>query len=340
MPKQGHLVNAFLFLLFIFAILFVITWLTRAHTELFAANLFFLALAVVFFLLSVFVWIVSWAFLIKRSHNVSYKKMLVIGFSSMYGSISPVQLGAEALRSFRLKKQCSVPLTESIASAMVVKGLKFLTLGFVSSVLIFLIVFNYKTEPLLLISLFSGFFVVVAATLLFLLPLKRGIGLRIASFFAFLGKKVHFFGLLAGYFENYSNYLQKVSFIEFSWVFFLSFFSWVLEFLAFYCIFVALGFGVPFFSMVFLFVLLAVIERTPFLPRGILLFELAGFAFLSMPALSGLRLSIGKIGSFVVLFDFVRLVVPALFSILFYSAIKLKQTGLSKKNSLKSRLPK
>jgi len=324
--------RALLSLVLVAALLFLVAWLTEAHSELGKVDFFLLASAATFFLLSVFVWIVSWAFLIRKRHGIPYPKMLAIGFSSVYGSITPVQIGAEALRSIRLKRLFGVSLTESVSSAMAVKGLKFASLSLSASVLIALFLLGREIDAILLVPLLSGFFVVLIAAFLFLLPINKRFGEKISSFFLSF-RAIPGFSLLGKYFSSYSDYLAEISKNAFLWIFFLSFSSWVLEFLAFYFVFLSLNLFLPLASLAVLFVLLAVVERTPFLPRGILLFEIAGFAFLSMSHLVQTELSVGEIGSVIVLLDFVRLVVPVFLSVLFYAVFKARGIKNSRKSS-------
>ena len=110
-----------LFSLFIASVLFsAIVILTGAEQTLQAIRPDFFFLASVFFLASIMVWVVSWAYLIKRTEEISYLKLVIVGFSAVFGALTPLQVGAEALRSIKLKKHFNVTYTDSVSAAMVV----------------------------------------------------------------------------------------------------------------------------------------------------------------------------------------------------------------------------
>ena len=175
-----------LFSLFLAAALFaVIVILTEAYQTLQAVNLSFFTLASAFFLLSILVWVVSWAYLIKKKQKIPYSKLIIVGFSSVFGALTPIQIGAEALRSHKLKKHFNISYTESVSASMVVKGTKFLLLALFSSFILFFYLLESLAgfDPLLFLGFASGFFVVVIATLLFLLPLDKRLGRKISKIF-------------------------------------------------------------------------------------------------------------------------------------------------------------
>ena len=95
------------------------------------------------------------------------------------------------------------------------------------------------------------------------------------------------------------------------------------EFVALYFTFLSLGFFIAMFPLVVLFVIIAILERTPVLPRGVGLVEAAGFIFLSLPEFSMLSLTTAQIAAILVLFDIVRLLVPTIVSLI-VSTVPLK----------------
>ncbi|MAG22211.1 MAG: hypothetical protein CL943_02815 [Candidatus Diapherotrites archaeon] len=322
---QKYLKNALIFLIIIFALLAVMASLTNATEALNTTDPLFLSIAVLFFISSVVVWLISWAFLIKKRSKVPLRGSLFLGFSAVYAALTPIQLGADLLRALSLKKYFGVPYKDSIAASMVVKGAKFSLIAIFSSFVIVMFLLSAKTDFFLLTGLLSGFIVVLLATALFLLPLNKNFGLSIAGIFQKISRFVPLASKAEKFFVDYSDYLSLVGNKNFLVVAFLSGLSLLLEFLALLFCFYALSLNLPFISIALLFILIAILERTPFLPRGIGIVEGVGFAYLSLPALATQPISIAKIGALLIIFDFVRLVVPSLLSMLVYIVFASKQ---------------
>ncbi len=316
-----HLKGAILSLIVLTVLFVVIGSLTEAFNSLTSINLFFFALASILFILEIFVWVFSWGYLIKKHNIIRYRNLLAVGFSSFFGSLTPIQLGAEYLRSTRLKKYFGISYNESVAASLVNKGTKFLLLSiFASLVLYFYLIKLVFTgiELILLLGLLSGFMVVLLSALMFFLPLNKSIGLRIANFFKGFGKPEGLIFKIGLFFEKYTFYLHRVKKRHFVAVFFLSFLSFALEFLALTFTFYSLGINLQLEFILVLFVLIALLEKTPFLPRGIGLVELVGYSFLSFPLIAGkTMLSLSEIGAVLIAFDVVRLVIPTIASMLF-----------------------
>lgn len=317
---NSYLKKAFIYLVLATAIFGAIVILTEAQQTLALVRPTQFVLASAFFLSGILVWVVSWAYLIKRKQAIPYTKLVVVGFSSVFGALTPIQLGAEALRSLKLKKQFNVSYTESVSASMVVKGTKFLLLALFASFILFSFLLESLSgfEPLLFLGFASGFLVVVLASLLFLLPLKKSFGRRIAKAFFNLAKYHALFGRLGGFFENYSLYLSQTRKKDYLVIFFLSLASWLFEFLALQYSFLALNVNLPFLSALVMLVLVSILERTPFLPRGLGLVEIVSYNYLAFPAFSGAPgLTVSVIGAVLIVYGVVRLVIPTLLSILF-----------------------
>ena len=70
--------------------------------------------------------------------------------------------------------------------------------------------------------------------------------------------------------------------------------------------------------MLMLFTILAILERVPFLPKGIGIVEIFGILFLSIESLMIEPLSIQQIVAVIILFDLMRLVIPTFLSMATY----------------------
>ena len=239
-----------------------------------------------------------------------------MGFSCVYGALTPIQVGAEALRSIKAKELFHVSYSESISAAMVVKGMKFFLLAILASVVLVTILLETELSIILFLGLLSGFVVIVLAAALFLLPLNKKVGLGISIFFANLGKIIKPFGVLEKYFCKYSTYLEYIPKRKFLFVLILAGLSFVFEFIALYFTFFSLGVFIALFPLAVLFVIISILERTPVLPRGVGLVEAAGFIFLSLPEFSMIELSTAEVAAILVLFDVVRLLVPTIISLI------------------------
>lgn len=317
-----------LIVLVLFVALFtIIVIATGSMNVLKQANALLILISALAFLASVFIWLFSWAWVIKKDYNLSYASLLLIGFSSLFASLTPMQLGADALRALLLKETYKVPFSKGISASMFVKGLKFLALLIVSLVTLFFLIANAKLSFIMLLLIISGLFVIFIATALFLFPFSKVAAFFISSILTKLTKKIHFLEPACTFFLQYSNYLKRQSLHLFS-LLLLCVVSWFFEFLAFSLSFAALNIFLPLQSFILLFIIVAILERVPFMPRGLLFVEAASYLLLST---SFAKLSQKQIVSFLAIFDFVRIVVPVVLSMIVFSACYRILRGSKKK---------
>lgn len=318
------LLNAFFSLLIVLALLFVINFFTQAYVSLQNIDINWFLLSAIAFLASILLWILSWSHLIKKHSRISYANLTRIGFRSLYGALTPIQLGAEAIRSLQLKQYFGVRFSQSISASMVAKGTKFLIIAIFSVIVILLTALSPALPPLVAFGLGTGFIVILLATLLFLLPLKKSYGIALSNFFGRFRKNHGVFAKLSKFFRFYSAYLKDLPKRTYLIVLFLCLLSWVLEFTALQAAFLSLNILISLKVTFILLVLVSILERTPFLPRGIGLVEVIGYSFLAFPIFHGLTLSVSEIGAVLVVFDVVRLVVPTILSIII-SLVPMRQ---------------
>ena len=294
--------------LIIFAFLFLFSFFTNSFEKLLNANFYFLFFAVLSYLISIIVWIFAWSLLIKSKYKLSFRKLFNIGFSSIVGSFTPVQLGVEALRVLQLKKS-GVSIKDSIGASMLVKGSKFL---------IILLLAIFFSQPLLNSNYFfwilAGLFVIFLATLLFLLPLIPFLGYKISKLFLSLSKikYLNFLKKLSEYFLFYTDYLKNSANSLILIIFFLSTISWIFELLSLVFSFYSVGLLLKINILIYAAALISILERIPFLPRGIGLLEIICFYFFRT-----LNLKASIIGAALVIFTFSRLIFPVLLSLIF-----------------------
>ena len=320
---QKYVKYSIILSILIFAGLTVMAIITDSLSVIVDANPTFLLLAALFFVISIIFWIIPWAYLIKKDKVSSTWKGLVVGFSCVYGALTPIQVGAEALRAIKAKEIFRVTYSDSVSASMVVKGIKFFFIAILASIVFVGILLETQLSLVMLFGLVSGFSVIILATALFLLPLNKKIGRGIAHMFHLFSKKIKQFNVLEKYFKKYSIYLTKISLKKFVVVFVLAALSLIFEFIALWFCFLALNVQIELFALIVLFVIISILERTPVLPRGIGLVEAAGFIFLSLPEFASVSLTIAQIGAILILFDVVRLLIPTVVSLVI-SLVKVK----------------
>lgn len=317
-------------LVLVLAVIGIIAFYTNAAKSLVKlgfSDLIFFAVACFFFLFGVLLWVISWAFLVRKFTPISYKNLFLIGFSSLYGALTPVQLGTDALRSISLKKHFKLSYSKSIAASMTAKGTKFLVIAIVFILVILMFLSNKQIDSVIFFSLVSGFIVILLASALFLLPLNRRISLKLSQFFKRIGKIIPLFEKMGKFFFDYSRYMKKFSLKAIIFVFVLGFLSWIFEFLALQFTFFAVlpqEKDLGLIPILVLFVLISVLERTPFLPRGIGVVEFIGFTYLNMVSRFVTKLQVSQIGAVLILYDVVRLIVPTILSLIIAFAFKVK----------------
>ncbi|MEW6294874.1 MAG: flippase-like domain-containing protein [Candidatus Diapherotrites archaeon] len=317
-------------LILVLAVIGIIAFYTNAAKSLVKLgfnNLIFFTLACIFFLLGVLLWVISWAFLVRKFTPISYKNLFLVGFSSLYGALTPVQLGTDALRSISLKKHFQLSYFKSIAASMTAKGTKFLVIAIVFILVILMFLSRQVIDSVIFFSLISGFIVILLASTLFLLPLNKRISIKLSQFFKRLGRIIPLFEKIGKFFLDYSSYMKKFSLNAIIYVFLLGFLSWVFEFLALQFTFFAVlpeEKNLGLIPILVLFVLISVLERTPFLPRGIGVVEFIGFTYLNMVSRLVTSLQVSQIGAVLILYDVVRLIIPTILSLIIAFAFKVE----------------
>jgi len=317
---QKQVKNAFILLIVFFALLAVIGLFTGAQEALQQANLALFAVGAALFISSIFAWLLGWAIMI-RSREKGFGKNVLLGFACVFASLTPVQVGADALRSIKMKEVFSVSYTETISASMVVKGIKFLVIALIASLAFLTAFMNPGLGLWIKAALFSGFSVVLLAALFFLLPMQQGFGKKIALLFKKLSAFFGPFARLQKYFEQYSLYLKNTRKSTLGIVLVLALISISLEFAALFFSFLSANVSIPIYSALVLFSILSIVERTPFLPRGIGVFEAVGLIFLSMESFTGMNLAPGQIAAVIILFDAMRLLIPTIASLIAYGLL-------------------
>ncbi len=311
---KESLKKAVLIILFFFAFVSFYAYFTKAHSYFSEISPFYFFLSGISILLSVFLWVWAWMSALHKKN----KTLFAIGFFSAFASLTPVQFGADIMRAYYAKKILKIPFTKSISSALLVKGIKFLFISVLATFFLLNLLLSIS-NPFFKFIYLTGFLVVLLATLFFLLPLNR----KAASFFSFLFGKFNFFILkkISSFFKEYHVFFSQLSQKKKYQTFVLAFSSFFFEFLALYFIFLSLPLpSLDFLTLIGFFVLISVLERSPFFPKGIGIVEILATFYLSL-----YNYSLSQTGAIIVLYSFIRIIVPYLPSLLLYLWFRAKR---------------
>jgi len=294
--------------LIVIAFLALFAFFTNSAELLLKANRLFLLSAIISYLISIIIWIFAWGILIRKEKKINFGRLFKIGFASIVGSFTPIQLGVEALRILHLKK-LGIGIKNAVGASMLVKGAKF------AIILLLAIIFS---QPLLnspyFVWIVNGLVVIFMATLLFLLPLVPDLGYLLAGIIGILSniKYLNFLKKLREYFLFYIDYLKGSKKSITVAIFFLAAFSWAFEVISLACSFLSVNLILDISTIIYTSALISILERIPFLPRGVGLLELICFYFLG-----AMQLNVSQIGAALIIFAFARLIFPVLLAIAF-----------------------
>ena len=294
--------KAILISLIALVLLIALAFQAEAFPLLIKTNLVLLIVALTSYFFSIFIWIYGWYYAMKKNVSISFEKIALIGFTAMLGIVTPMQLGNEMLRSYLLKKYFNVSNTISLGASFIIKALKLSMLALLGLIIIVLFSFQTKLLPYQSIALISGFAAITLFSLLFLFP-SNILAKKLLP-------KIKITNKLSSFLINYQAALKKISRKEFFMLLLFSFGSWFFEFFSLLFVFIASGHPMPFLSVLVLFILIALLERTPFVPKGIGLVETASVIFLTNPWLSQANYSIQSVALIIILFSFIRIVFP------------------------------
>ncbi len=313
---DSNLKKAFLFFLLLFILLSLFSYYTKAHLIFHTINLFFFSLSSFSILFSVFLWIFSWTIILNKKQSSLFK----IGFFSAFASLTPIQLGADLMRAHYSKKVLNIPITKSLSASILVKGMKFAMVSILATFLLFSFFLKLQDSFLRLFFLL-GFLIVFLATLLFILPINP----RIANFFSKKFKNLNFplSKQLSQLFLDYPKHFHSISLSCLFLAIFFSLLSLLFEFLAFFFLFFSIQIPLSLLNILGLFIILSILERNPFVPKGIGLIETAGALFLAL-----FEVPLAQIGVLIILYDFVRIFIPYSLSILVYLLYKSNKLSL------------
>lgn len=306
-------IKTIIFFIIVFAVLGIIHTVSNAGSVLLTVDPFFFILSAILYLISIFFWILSLSYLTKKElPSVSMKELIVLGWSCIFGTLTPLQVGTEAMRAIQFKRYYEMSYFKALFIGLFVKAAKFFEITILGVILLAYFLSTGILEPIFLLLYFSGLIMMLLVSLAFLLPFFP-IGAKfvenVSNYFLKLWKKLNQF---SGFFVEYSVFIRTWTLKDILHTFFLGAISWGFEFLSVIVAFSAVHISADLGFLIFLYVSLAIVERVPFIPRGIGAVELVAFNILLLYSSSINNFSIPQIGAFLIIYDVIRLAIPTL----------------------------
>ncbi len=310
------LISAVFSVLAIMLVIFSIMHFTDSTQHLLSVDLSYFALSSFCMLFSIALWAFSWNHIMRAFANTGYRNAALLSFCAFYGSLTPMQIGTDAIRSFLSKKFLSIPAKKAFSASLITKMIKFFLLMVAAGFSILVLEIKAPIQGQSFITLMVGFLMIVFATLIFYALQWNSFGKRVARLLDLITPFLSKFGFsFKSLFLTYSNLYSEINLKRKIIAFALVFVSLFFEYLAVYFAFSALFIEVSFFDIFLFATIVNILSRVPWLPQGILLVEATGYVFLTSPSFTALEPM--QVGAVIVLWDIVRLAVPLFVSLVF-----------------------
>lgn len=287
------------------------------------------------YLLSQLMWMDAWAVFLKHhAKNAGLWGLVKIGWASVCGSVTPLQLGSDALRVYYAKKFYGIRASTTLSAALFTKGLKFALVAVMSAGVLWWLSSSTALDQAHYAVLLSGF----AALSVIAFAFTAALSSRVSRLFqSLLGGAerigVPRAGWLAGFFEKYYEVFKSTPNSVKAAAVFLVMASTALEFVAVVYSFESVGIRLGWDRFFVLFAVFQVLERVPFSPRGVGFVEFAAYLTFSADFFAQQQVfTLGVLGAALVVFSFVRVIIPTTFSLVFgeLALSKMKATGLGR----------
>jgi len=310
-------------------VIFSVVNLTGSTQHLLSVDLSYFALSSFCMLFSIALWAVSWNHVMRAFAGTPYKNAVVLSFCAFYGSLTPMQIGTDAVRSFLSKKFLLIPAKKAFSASLITKMMKFFLLVIAAGFSIVVLELKSPVFGQSFFTLIVGFSVILFAALVFYGLQWNSFGRRVARLLDIATPFLSRFGFsFKSLFLTYSTMYSEMVLNRKIIAFFLVFLSLLFEYLAVYFAFSALFMEVSFFDIFLFATIVNILSRVPWLPQGILLVEATGYVFLTSPSFAALEPV--QVGSVIVLWDIVRLAVPLLVSLAFNVLLFGEKLGFQK----------
>jgi len=241
-----------------------------------------------------------------QARHSRYGGTFAISIASLIGILTPMNIGTDFLRSFYGKKHLGLELNLTATASILAREFKL-------HVTLLLVMFLAIT-PASVQDNFIKTLIIPTASVLFLLVILYSLR---ANFAGRLAKRLKI-GNISKAIRQLSLKLGLVKRCLIYSVFATGF---VLEWLSLHLCFLALNLKPTLSATFVFFVLLYFLSRTPFIPQGLGVVEVSGFALLKT-----MECSTAQMGALLVIWDLLRIFIPILLSIVFsFNLIAMKK---------------
>lgn len=259
------------------------------------ANPLLLAASAAAFMGSIYAWFLSWNYLMKEP----FIKCLKINTKALMGLFAPMGLGADFLRAYFSKKE-EMSGSEAIAASFMVKFWKFLLMFFLLLLAIVLLATRTPDFSSYIVSFLAALIMTITGAIIVLLFRFKWIVRKIDKLF----RKYYVMMFHEKLTEQFYRLNPKRTAVIVTFLIL----SVTMEIMTVYLLFMSLGVTL---SLIHVFIFTTVahsLALVPITPQGVGIAEGGGYLVLSMAFFS---LSKGTIGSFLILWNIVRIWVPS-----------------------------
>lgn len=285
-----------IFWLFFAIFVLIILFITTDPTPLLNLNIFFFIISVILFLISIFFWTVAWHLFMKTK----FKKLLKINIKSLAGFFAPLGLGGDILRAY-FAKQERMSGTKAIGASFMVKFFKYILMFFYLLIAIIILAEKSIDFPEYEIVFISALLLtLLGAALILCLRMKL-----VIRFFQKIFKRFPFWRL----YDNITKQFFKLSISKSILVFLILIVSTFFEVIAIQFAFYSINYQLPWLHLFMFGAIIHSLALVTITPSGMGFVEGGGFFVLSMGYYS---VANPFIGSFLIVWNLVRLWIPAL----------------------------
>jgi len=296
----------------------VIIALTAPFPMLFSARFPFLLIAGGLYSASLFLWNAVWVFLVGQASEVrdfgspskqdacATGRTFTISIASLIGILTPMNIGTDFLRSFYGKKHLGLELNSTAAASVLTREFK---LHVTLLLVMFLAINSISFQENYIKTL-----VIPVASVLFLLAILSSLK---ANFAGRLTRRMKIGDISAAI----RKLKLRLGLVKRCLIYSAFAIGFVLEWLSLHLCFLSLNLKPTLSATSVLFVLLYFLSRTPFIPQGLGVVEVSGFALLKT-----MEMSTAQMGALLVMWDFLRIFIPIVLSIAFsFNLIAMKK---------------
>lgn len=271
-------------------------FITTDPAPLYNMNLLYFFISAVLFFISTVFWMLAWKYLMGEPLWISFK----INTKALAGIFAPIGLGGDILRTHFAKKQ-GISGAKALSASFVVKFFKFLLMFFYLLIAVFMLAQRSVEFPDYIVVFISALLLTIFGAIFILFLRTR----FIIKFIHKITRKVSVWRVR----DELKAYFFKLSAMKSAYIFILLIISTFFELASIYFALIAVG---QYLLWIHIFILGAVIHSLALItitPQGVGFVEAGGYFILTFGYFSVPR---PIIGSFLIIWNLVRLWVPSL----------------------------